>query len=407
MNPEDLENLKKEVEELKRQTDATKQETITQLQKELEELKSKQASFSPKVEVSIPPSRKVCKFNGKDSDVRDWIEDAKGAIRGLPVQDQMAFLKRNLDGDARKEINLQQDSLKKPDDVFMVLKDTFGERRSAAKIKRAVYDRMQGEDETVRDFTRSLMDLVDRLPRESVQSKNKILTEVILDNLKSKPIRDNLAEMVERDPDTPFTDLRARAIRLGDLDSDPPKRDVKVKSLTEETSSTPSVSSDTLAGLSSAMEQLMKSQVQVLSLLQQQATANAVHPEPRVNQAADPRSTPFPPSQNFSHSSQPDMWKMGYQHWGDPSQICQVTPGISGPSFGMHGHQVGGPRPLATVQCYKCKNFGHIQSSAQCPLYRSRQHSNRSRGRGRRSGQTSSQDSGAISNQGNEKSPMQ
>ena len=116
------EETKKEFEELKRQ---------------LAELKGQSG---PKVEVKLPPPRKLSKFNGLDSDVIDWVEDARGAIKGLSGEEQTAFVKRHLEGQARKEINVQSSALvKKAEDIFTILRDSFGDKRTAGKIKKLLF----------------------------------------------------------------------------------------------------------------------------------------------------------------------------------------------------------------------------------------------------------------------------
>ena len=198
---------------------ATAEEKIEALEKMVKELQEKSTTIQPKVEVTLPANRKLRKFNGIDCDVRDWIDDAKSAIKGLKEDEKVAFLKRHLDGEARKEINLQPASVvAKPDDVFRVLEDSFGERRSSAKLKKALYSRVQGEKESVRDFTRAIMDLVNRLPHETDTTRNRLLNEVICDNLSSQAIRDECAKLVDKNIDVAFTDVRHVAMRMGDKD---------------------------------------------------------------------------------------------------------------------------------------------------------------------------------------------
>ena len=77
--------------------DSMDEAKIQELEKQLEELKTK-INPPTKVDVIVPPPRKLSKFNGQDIDVTDWTEDALGAIGGMKDSVQIPFLKRHLDG---------------------------------------------------------------------------------------------------------------------------------------------------------------------------------------------------------------------------------------------------------------------------------------------------------------------
>jgi len=195
------------------------EETKQELEDLKRQLASLQGSIKPQVEVKFPPPRKLSVFNGVDGDVVDWVEDAKGAIRGMSNDEKVAFIKRHLQGEARQEINVQLPAtIKTVDNIFEILTEAFGDLRTAGKIKRLLFSTVQGENETVREFTRRLMNLASKLSKESEASKEKMLKEAIADNLRSKTIKDEIDKMLSLDPDIPFADVRAQAIRMGDRD---------------------------------------------------------------------------------------------------------------------------------------------------------------------------------------------
>ena len=367
--------------------DSMDEAKIQELEKQLEELKTK-INAPTKVEVTVPPPRKLSKFNGQDIDVTDWIEDARGAIGGMKDSEQIPFLKRHLDGEARKEVGLQPANLiKKAEDIFTILKDAFGERRSAAKLKRLLYSRVQGNNETVRDFTRSLMDLASRLPHETDKTRDAMLKEVIVDNLSSRSVREACDTLLRDHSDTGFADLRTAAIRLGDKDD--PTQTAQTRAV-ENDVPTRQESSEAIAQLTATVQQLVQQQTQLLALMSPNPeTLRASQTLPVQQLVSAPMMAPHtdqlfstPLTPQYQQLVTPHVQQLATSHVNDSS--------VSTP-FQM----------LPNVQCYKCKNYGHIQSSAMCPLYVP---GYRRRGRGRGRGQ---QNYSNESSMGNDSTPRQ
>lgn len=326
------------------------EQRIAELEKQLEELKGK-ISAPTKVEVTVPPSRKLSKFNGLDIDVTDWIEDARGAIGGLKTSEQIAFLKRHLEGEARKEVGLQPGkNIQKAEDIFTVLKEAFGERRSAAKLKKLLYSRVQEKNESVRDFTRSIMDLASRLPKETEKTRDAMLKEVIVDNLRSRSVREACDIILRDHPETDFADLRTAAIRLGDKEDQ--SECAKICAV-EDDGRESKESTEALTQLTATVQQLVQQQAQILALMSS-------------NQEASRLSQTLPVQQlTQSQLITPQVHQLATSHVSDSSVSTPYT-------------------MLSNIQCYRCKNYGHVQSSAMCPLYVP---GYRRRGRGRGRGQ--------------------
>ena len=405
---------------------------VDRLTKLVEELQNKTTTFSPKVEVSIPPNRKLAKFDGVRTDVRDWVDDAKSAIKGLKNDEQISFLKRHLEGDARREITLQSSSLiSKAEDIFTILKDCFGEKRSSAKLKKIIYSRTQKEGESVRDFTRNLMDLVDRLPHESNESRNRILNEAICDNLRSQSVKDEVQKLLEKDISISFADVRARAILLGDRDWE---REVQA--------STNAVSEladcnlgdevecralqnkpgkDPIEKLCAAMEKMAEDQHKLITMLQQKPSGmNPPSWSPLPMSSVTPTSfyssgnrqqdmgedsiptaalSTFPPSTAFAPTLSSPVNQPGF--WGHVYNVGPYTglPRGNPPVYGG----LGGPGP----QCFRCGNFGHIQTSASCPLFDPSRQNFRRKGRGRNQNMERQVPPAPATQQGNLVTPTQ
>ena len=376
---------------------------IDDLKKQLEALKEK--TNDTKVEVTVPVSRKLSKFNGLNMDVADWIEDAEGAVAGMKLGEQLPFIKRHLEDDARKEVVLPTTKITKVEDIFKILREAFGEKRSIAKLKKLLYSRIQEENESVRDFTRSMMDLASRMPNETATTRNAMLKEVIVDNLRSKSVREACEILIRDHPDMDFADVRAEAIRLGDRDIEVAAKktartnnvqhtlqtsEIDSASETQASSTTSNDCNNALMQITAAVQQLAQQQTQLVAMmsssqqwLQNQASTTLPSGYGTTNTAFNTNSA-NPQNQFVNNSLDPSA-----------NYLC---------------YQVQGQQPyLLGIQCFKCKNFGHYQTSAQCPLYRGPNRNYRGRRRGNGQPDSTSQNftSSQDSNQGNFATPRQ
>ena len=364
------------------------QREIEKLQRTISELQDKPAT---KVEVTVPPQRKLSKFNGVDIDVADWVDDATNAIAGLSEKDQVTFIKRHLEGDARKEVSLQPSSkIKTALEIFGVLKAAFGERRTAAKLKKLLYSRTQKDAESVRDFTRTMMGLAKRLPNEDEASRNKMLNEAVCENLKSQTLRDEARKLVDADINTPFTDVRSKLILLGDRDvNDSNVQASTVSSVTEDETECP------ISKLSAAMTKPVESQQQLVTLLQRPALDPMTTDRGEASAAcANPVMLQYPTT------SYPAATVSPQQAFGQP-WLCNV---------GAYAGHPGGRAPFRNaneVQCFRCGNFGHIQTSSLCPLYQGPSRFRRRRGGGQQGAGNMTSIPNNSSNQENFSSPPQ
>ena len=309
--------------------DVTPEELATKLellQRQLNEMRTLKPET--KVEVTLPPPRKLTKFNGSNIDVKDWIEDAKGIISSIDAREQINFLLRHLESTARKEVKLApKSSTTTPQQVFDLLVEAFGETRSGARIKRDLYERMQGEREQIRDFTRDLLEITDKL-NESESVKDNMLKEVLVENAYDLSVRRELKRMILEKPDLSFADLRSYAIKLVDTESGHrSKRHVarahEVEAAADVCARDASVF-EPLKELSQTMKAMMDTQLKILEVVS---------------------------------ANQQQM-----------QQVSSLNASTSSPR-----------KPLSEIQCWTCQGFGHF--SFDCP-----QRGNGARRGGRRGG---------------------
>ena len=124
----------------------------------VKELESKDSS---KV-VYLSRDRKLERLRGtpqssKDPEVEDWVRDAQSAIdcRHLSGKEAIQYLKDNLTGDARTEV----DSRGKVDTVkelFRILRSVFDADKTLPQLRREFYSRTQESDETIVQYSHVL-----------------------------------------------------------------------------------------------------------------------------------------------------------------------------------------------------------------------------------------------------------
>ena len=76
---------------------------------------------------------------------------------------------------------------------------TFGETRSNAQLKRELYDRVQGSRESVREFSRPLLEISERLT-DKAESKDNMLIEVFCENMLEHKIKREIKRLHRTDP---------------------------------------------------------------------------------------------------------------------------------------------------------------------------------------------------------------
>jgi hypothetical protein len=243
---------------------------------DLEELQTKVAQLeqqlSQKMTVRVTHQRKLNRFSG-NSNVDDWIEDAKTIIESVPVDEQLNFILSYLEGVAREEVRFAEEEDKNSvTKIFKILKEHFGEKRTDAQLKSVLYERIQKPDETVRQFSRHLLELVSKL--KTNVGHNRLLIEVFCENLKDVYVRREVKKKLRDSPNIKFSALRDFAIQLAE-------DEVEVRSASADThtvsSNVQSSVGDSQPSVNSELKLLLESLVKSQESLAQQQTELLKH----------------------------------------------------------------------------------------------------------------------------------
>ena len=219
-----------EVEELKQKLQKLEDEH-NQAYQLLKTLQAKESPGAPtpsqpreKQLVVIPNEQKLRKSSGRHGDnvlsIEDFIDNAKSAItlRGLPLSEQANFVLSYLEGPAKEEMKLY---LTNSDQIFDLLQESFGEKRSVPQLLKAFYDRRQREGETLREFSHALRGLQSKIEKKSVtksSGQDAALRDHFAENARDPLLRKELKKFIRTPPEVSFLDTREEAIRWAEED---------------------------------------------------------------------------------------------------------------------------------------------------------------------------------------------
>lgn len=174
--------------------------------------------------VYVPRERKYPRFSGSSEcpSVEEWIEEVRRClqVRHMSIGEQAHFVYDLLDGEAKLEVKLRPATDRaKPENIFSILTETFGCSHSYIDAQQKFFQCRQREGETLREFSHSLMSLM-----EIVQRKNKtaiarpdcVLRDQFAENVRDKMLRRELKQYIRLNPDSSFLDLRREAFRWAD-----------------------------------------------------------------------------------------------------------------------------------------------------------------------------------------------
>lgn len=166
--------------------------------------------------VYVQQDRRVPKFSGYNMAVEDWIEDVNSCTREMSKQERADFIYSYLDGSAKEEVKYRSNSVRhNPTRILQVLQDAFGVKDSVSKLQKNFLDRIQGQSESLREYSYALMELMRKINRKDqyvISNGDKALCDQFSQNVKDVMLRKHLKRLVRSQPDISFLDLREEAI---------------------------------------------------------------------------------------------------------------------------------------------------------------------------------------------------
>ncbi|CAC5370523.1 unnamed protein product [Mytilus coruscus] len=207
-NKEDMEALKKELDEVKKHL-------ATVIAKE-------KSAMEPKV-VFTPRERKLTKFSGqKDGEqtVEEFIDEVELLLRTRPTssEEKVDFILSHLEGPAREELRYRSASEKKtPATVLGILREVFGERSTISELLSDFYQCRQKEGQSLQEYSHDLMNKLSKVCKrdpKAVQDRDKAIRSQFAENVREPWLKRDLKKRLRDHPDLAFNDIREEATLL-------------------------------------------------------------------------------------------------------------------------------------------------------------------------------------------------
>ncbi|KAJ8361970.1 hypothetical protein AAFF_G00409060 [Aldrovandia affinis] len=172
--------------------------------------------------VFIQRDRRCPDFSGSTSpgevSVAEWIASMKAYFQvcKVPEEDQVEVLKQHLKGEAKFTVKLKLESgAKSADEIFLALKEVYGDKTPIGVRLREFYDRRQAAGEKVRAYAYDLQDKLNQLKAQDstrVPDIDVMLKEQFVIGLRDDTLRREMKKEVKEKPTQTFSALMQAAI---------------------------------------------------------------------------------------------------------------------------------------------------------------------------------------------------
>lgn len=218
--------------------------------------------------IILPREQRFPTFRGNGYDstpAEEWVDEVLRVTtsRNWPDAEGAEYVLSHLEGIARREIlSLPVDDRNSAAKICAAVKTAFGEQRTAAVLREAIYGRSQGKSESVRDYAHALLQLKGRLDEKtgdaSSSMTNTAFNERFIEGLRPGPLRKHMRRHLAANSGTSFLSLRNAAMQWEREEEE----DTVSTAATSELSTSNSIQSqiaaltDTVAQLTTAVAEL-------------------------------------------------------------------------------------------------------------------------------------------------------
>lgn len=201
-----MEELKRDLEQFKLKAAEEKKRADSAERK----LADKNKSFYVKKgkKIGILMSRQI---HPDDINVEDWVTDVQRHISSLNVvSDKTDFILDHIDGNVRWEV--QARNLTNPSDILQVIVKTFGVPDSVGKLQEEFFNRSQKPNETILDFSISLLHLNEQIKQKDEAIPLKMLKGKFIEGVHDESLKRELRKLNAEKPDLNFCEFRDKGV---------------------------------------------------------------------------------------------------------------------------------------------------------------------------------------------------
>ena len=183
---------------------------------------------------------KLVRFTGwpvkpGDLNIREWLEEVEVYCRQckIPDKEKAQAVVNHLGGTAREEIKCHEGVKSDYKALVKVLRRHFGDEETVQSLQKTLYDRTQHEDESLMDYSRSLMRIHDRILEAALDTekaglkeiREKVLIRQFVAGVRNPTARLELRRLELAKPGQSFSEMRDSALELfRDIEKTPKMR---------------------------------------------------------------------------------------------------------------------------------------------------------------------------------------
>ena len=249
--------------------------------------------------IILPRERKVRHFSGADSGtVEDFVEEIRAIVkaRAMGGDEALDFVLSHLDSPAKEEVKLFASSERNTfEKVCDILSLSFGEKRSLPSLLKLFYERTQGHDESLMNFSHALRELFAKVTTKYAPAqadRDTTLRDQFIEGVRDSLLRKELKKFLRSKPSLTFLDVRDEAIRWSDDEEPgPSSAAVNIQRGAQPRIDLPDKESTALADILS----LLKSQQEEISTLSRKVNSLETTPSQQPWQSKPPYPGPSQP----------------------------------------------------------------------------------------------------------------
>lgn len=286
--------------------------------------------------VFVPRERKCPRFSGKASQdslsIEEWVEKIRRSLEARPMScaEKTLFVFDLLDGEAKAEVKFRPAREREDaDQIFDILLEAYGCSQSYITLQQQFFQRRQLEGESLREYSHSLMSLMERLKRKAplcFPNPDFVLRDQFTEHVRDNMLKRELKRYVRLHPNSSFLDIRSEAVRWVEEGENANKLRPRAYSCSAQgtmecEADLNLISARPNAELSELKECLIRQQAQLDAIMQRLDGSSSVPRALTSTQAPAPRSSrPDPPRRGSGGGVRAFPFQPRFQPDGTP--IC-------------------------------------------------------------------------------------
>ncbi|XP_076472016.1 uncharacterized protein LOC143301533 [Babylonia areolata] len=166
----------------------------------------------------VAPTLPVFTGEPGETSAEDFVTEAERVLAAYPMGDEMAayFIYSHLQGTARRELMLRDlEDTNTPEKVTGILLGVFGDGRRVTTLLSILFSRVQQPEESIMDYSHAVRSMERAIQMKTTGALTAdMLRDHFISGLRNTLLKRELRQVVRREPQTTFIQVRDEALRL-------------------------------------------------------------------------------------------------------------------------------------------------------------------------------------------------